>query len=1053
MAGNSEDASAASFWFVGASWDHGSEDQARRFLAEGVWENGYDDRLLDEVRAMRPGDRIAIKSAFTQKNNLPFDAGGFSVSVMRIKAIGTIVQNPGTGRSVAVEWEPGEERDWYFYTNRQTVWRVRPVSKQARALLDFTFGRATQDYRWWLGQPGWAERLQISAQNHVWTRFYEAVADGLLPWRDHRDELAGHYHAILDKAGAAFGGDRLPDGTEAPLAEIDPFTFMGIFNRSYKEDRRRSIAFDVATVMGLEEQPPTDFTGIPNLSYARTRFFADERERNKLTIERLWDVFDVARSLRDADDEATRARFVAAYDTALLSKGVGSNLGIGLFWMCPWRLPSLDRYTRIAIEAELGVELKGMVSGAEYLDVADRLIAKLGPGSRFDSIPHLVREARNLLQGASGVDGAATGKTGPSADGADVDEDEDGEEAEQEREQGSRPRERETRFVPDDAERERDGLGRGVMAIALAGQLHQIWRKANPARPEPHLSDDRAAFVVHVDAPWGGGKTSFAHFVSAVLNPASGPSGRVASFLEQRYTSDYNFARLLVEGEAPADHRRPWITVWFNAWQAEHCSPPWWVFYQAIRKQCFATIAREGDAAMRPDRPGGWKRRWAFLGPPMAAWLWLQEIVWRLSNPKIRGLLATTVICFALVWLLIQGRLIGLGGKGGVELLVQNGVGFGLGALGAISFIWAAGAVLTESIMPGTDSWGEKLSLGSGDPFERFRRHFRRMMEEIRRPVMVVVDDLDRCRPEFVVDLVRGMQTLLRSPRVVFVILGDRTWIERSFETHHESMNDGQEEFEQNFGARFVAKAIQMSFVLPEIDRQRQESYVESILFDGRGRADVPSPDASAALAAREALAKAGAEASDTAVRAAAAVQGKPLPAGFDRALQEERGIAATTSPEVEAGIRHRLQSLALCLPPNPRQIKRIINAVTMYHAIAYQKGLPVDEEGPAVALAAWVVLMSEWPCSWRLLATWPELLDLLGAADPVAAIKAASMPAATAFRDELLRLARDERLVLLIRGDEARARLTPTSIREFLPLTPVYVRPPAATAGVAPSS
>jgi 5-methylcytosine-specific restriction protein B len=31
-----------SFWFAGAVWD-GTEDQTERFLAEGVWVNGYDD--------------------------------------------------------------------------------------------------------------------------------------------------------------------------------------------------------------------------------------------------------------------------------------------------------------------------------------------------------------------------------------------------------------------------------------------------------------------------------------------------------------------------------------------------------------------------------------------------------------------------------------------------------------------------------------------------------------------------------------------------------------------------------------------------------------------------------------------------------------------------------------------------------------------------------------------------------------------------------------------------------------------------------------------------
>lgn len=81
-----------SYWFVGASYG-GNEDQTPRFLSEGIWENGYDDKHLDLVRTMQPGDRIAIKSSFTRKHNLPFDNRGNFVSVMAIKAIGTVTEN------------------------------------------------------------------------------------------------------------------------------------------------------------------------------------------------------------------------------------------------------------------------------------------------------------------------------------------------------------------------------------------------------------------------------------------------------------------------------------------------------------------------------------------------------------------------------------------------------------------------------------------------------------------------------------------------------------------------------------------------------------------------------------------------------------------------------------------------------------------------------------------------------------------------------------------------------------------------------------------------
>ena len=153
------------YWLVGAYWDdRDPRDQTARFVEEGIWENGYHDRYLDEVKAMRVNDKIAIKAATTQRKNLPFDARDRTVSRMIIKAVGTIVANRGDGRTVEVEWEPEfQEKSWYFYTNRNTVWRLRTEStyqfkEYSDRLIDFVWGVKEQDYDWfcqrWWGEDG-----------------------------------------------------------------------------------------------------------------------------------------------------------------------------------------------------------------------------------------------------------------------------------------------------------------------------------------------------------------------------------------------------------------------------------------------------------------------------------------------------------------------------------------------------------------------------------------------------------------------------------------------------------------------------------------------------------------------------------------------------------------------------------------------------------------------------------------------------------------------------------------------------------------------------------
>jgi 5-methylcytosine-specific restriction enzyme B len=147
------------YWFVGAKWD--DDDQTERFFKEGIWQNGYDDRFSDLVRAMKAGDRIAIKSSFVRKHDVPFQNHGRPVSVMRLKAIGTITSNRGDGKTIEVEWqELSPPREWYFYTYRTTISRARfDEDDHARQLVAFTFDNADQDYAKFLAHPYWAERF------------------------------------------------------------------------------------------------------------------------------------------------------------------------------------------------------------------------------------------------------------------------------------------------------------------------------------------------------------------------------------------------------------------------------------------------------------------------------------------------------------------------------------------------------------------------------------------------------------------------------------------------------------------------------------------------------------------------------------------------------------------------------------------------------------------------------------------------------------------------------------------------------------------------------
>jgi 5-methylcytosine-specific restriction enzyme B len=148
------------FWFVGASWgDEG--DQTERFLDEGVWKNGYEEKFSENVALMKAGDRIAIKASFVKKYGLPFENFDKPVSCMRIKAIGTITEATKDGQTVHVDWTKFEEaKEWYFYTYRITLVEADASESLARRLIQFAFGDIRQDYNFFLRQPYWAKKYR-----------------------------------------------------------------------------------------------------------------------------------------------------------------------------------------------------------------------------------------------------------------------------------------------------------------------------------------------------------------------------------------------------------------------------------------------------------------------------------------------------------------------------------------------------------------------------------------------------------------------------------------------------------------------------------------------------------------------------------------------------------------------------------------------------------------------------------------------------------------------------------------------------------------------------
>jgi 5-methylcytosine-specific restriction protein B len=118
---------------------------------------------------------------------------------MSIKATGTILENPGDGRTVKVAWDPpAGPREWYMYTYQTTLESAEPKNEMSRKLIAFTFRGEKQDLDFWLAQKYWADKYGEPSPD------LEEPFDGE---EDDEIEEAGEDEAVLSYTAASIVED------------------------------------------------------------------------------------------------------------------------------------------------------------------------------------------------------------------------------------------------------------------------------------------------------------------------------------------------------------------------------------------------------------------------------------------------------------------------------------------------------------------------------------------------------------------------------------------------------------------------------------------------------------------------------------------------------------------------------------------------------------------------------------------------------------------------------------------------------------------------------
>ncbi|HEX6741111.1 MAG TPA: P-loop NTPase fold protein, partial [Sphingomicrobium sp.] len=458
-----------------------------------------------------------------------------------------------------------------------------------------------------------------------------------------------------------------------------------------------------------------------------------------------------------------------------------------------------------------------------------------------------------------------------------------------------KPRPAETVGTLSDAPALIDTLGRQAFAEVLATRVKQVSETLRSGK----LGSD-SAFILHIDGPWGSGKSSILNFLKANLEKSD----------------------------------PPWLIVEFNAWRNQQRTPAWW----PIISHVWGAVRRESPFKFKMAR-----------------------LVWLRWNMRMRWLpvglsMVLTGVLLYFAWQAVAGQTTGVAGA------IKD-----IGAA-VIALVTLAGLALTtsRSIFFGSKNAAEAYVQSTVEPYRPVVRLFERLIGAIERPVAVFIDDIDRCECNYVIELLEGIQTLLRSAPVVYVVAGDRKWICSSFEKRYADFGGQIGMPGRPLGYLFLDKVFQLSTAIPRLSAARRQAYWKRLLESGERGARSTPEDVKRLEAEAEKELQGKTSHEEIQERIERSEEGS-----LEREALSAAAARQTTTRESVREAEHRLQPLADLLEPNPRAMKRLVNAYGLNQARAFLEGRKVEVE----ALARWTIVELRWPILADYLASnWTDI-------------------------------------------------------------------------------
>ena len=248
--------------------------------------------------------------------------------------------------------------------------------------------------------------------------------------------------------------------------------------------------------------------------------------------------------------------------------------------------------------------------------------------------------------------------------------------------------------------------------------------------------------------------------------------------------------------------------------------------------------------------------------------------------------------------------------------------------------------------LPGIDDLSGLVNEGDveGDPEPRnlddFRQDFAELLadEQLRhlRRVVVLVDDLDRCLPDTVVDTLETMRLFLSAPKMSFVIAADEDRVADALRDRYPVGNGSAGNAEEP-ARLYLHKIVQTTLRLPALSRFDTEAYLLLLLLQRKVEEQLTDAQFEQILRGCTELRI-----------AAGTIDSIEIPKGLD--IAAEMQFAARLTPILYEKLRG-----------SPRRVKRFLNDLNVRSSIAERRGIELDVSVVAKLMVLELLLPEEF--------------------------------------------------------------------------------------------